>query len=224
MVVAIDGPCGAGKSSVADEVAKRMGFARIDSGAMYRCVALYCLQNGVDINDEDAVANAAERLEINFERDGDIQKTFLNGKNVTDDIRTPQIDKIVPVTSSYAKARERMVALQREIASKQSVIMDGRDITSVVLPNADIKIYLDASIEERVRRRIEQRRLNGLEISEKIEKEEFINMTERDRQDKSRAVSPLVITPDSKYILTDKINKEETTQLIIDEIKKMSDF
>lgn len=199
--IAIDGPSGTGKSTTAKILAKKLSFIYIDTGAMYRAVGLYCYRNGIDINDEDGVVKALDDININiFYKDGN-QEIELNGEIVSKDIRENHISKCASVVSQYKEVRRRLVALQQDLASKNSVIMDGRDIGTVVLPNAELKIFLIASDEVRAERRCKELAEKGQTVEyEKVLEE----LKERDTRDSSRANSPLKQADDA--ILLDNSN------------------
>ena len=150
LVIGIDGPAGSGKSSISKLVAKKFGFTHIDTGAMYRCVALAALRNNLSVDDTDKIIELAKKIKITFDSEG---HTFLDGEDVSSEIRSPEVSKIVSPVSSIVEVRHEMVNQQRKLAEGLSVIMEGRDITTVVFPNATYKFYLDASVEERARRR-----------------------------------------------------------------------
>lgn len=202
--VAIDGPSGAGKSTIARLLAKRLGFQYMDTGAMYRATALYCLQEGIDPEEEERVVSQLPKIEIDLVRD----QTFLNGKDVSKEIRSALVTKAVSPVSSYAKVREDMVRRQREMAGEKSIVMDGRDIGTVVLPQATIKFFLTATAEERARRRFEeQSELTYDEVLQDIER--------RDNYDRSRKHSPLRRAEDAILIDSTDLGIEEVVDKMI---------
>ncbi len=202
-VVAIDGPAGSGKGTVAKTLAKLCNLTYIDTGAMYRAIAYLTLKNNIDITDEDNIVDMARSSKIDF-IDG---KTYLNGIDVSDDIRTMEVTRIVSPISSIVKLREILVDLQRKMAEGKDVIMEGRDITTVVFPNADYKFYLDASVTERANRRFKENTLKGMNVSY----EEILeNIKKRDYNDMHKEVGALTRTKDSIYI--------DSTDLTIDEV------
>ena len=150
-IVAIDGPAGSGKGTIAQIIANKLNFTNIDTGAMYRCVALYLLENNIELNNESEIINNLEKININI--DENEKKVYMNDKDVTDKIRKPDVSKVVSQVSSVKEVRLKLIDLQRKMASGKNVVMEGRDITTVVFPNADIKIYLDARLDVRARRR-----------------------------------------------------------------------
>jgi cytidylate kinase len=193
VVVAIDGPAGAGKSTIAKRLAARLGFTYIDTGAMYRAVALWALRQGVDFGDPHRMEQLALAAEIEL-APGRIQ---LNGEDVTQAIRTPEVTNGASRIAVISGVRRAMVAKQREIGQKVSVVMEGRDIGTVVFPGAEVKIFLDAQPGERVRRRLRDVRAQGGTISEE---DLAAQMNERDTRDSTRADAPLSQAPDAVYL------------------------
>ncbi len=186
--VAIDGPAGAGKSTIAKKLAKELGYIYVDTGAMYRAMAYYFIRNGIAADDIARISESCKTIDISIEyRDGE-QCVILNGENVNGLIRTEEVGKMASLTSVYPVVREKLVELQRQLARKADVIMDGRDIGTVVLPNADVKIYLTASSKVRAKRRYKELVEKGVECNlDEIEKD----IIERDYQDMHREISPL---------------------------------
>ncbi|OON85508.1 cytidylate kinase [Oribacterium sp. C9] len=212
--IAIDGPAGAGKSTIAKAVSKELGYVYIDTGAMYRTVGLYCLLNGISITDEDAVVEKIKDIDISIAYDDEgVQQVFLNGENVSTKIRTQEVGEAASTVSQYQPVRDKLVSLQQKLASTTSVVMDGRDIGSKVLPNADTKIYLTASVKERARRRANELREKGesCDIKE-VEKE----IEERDYRDMHRENSPLVQVPDAVLVDSSDLTIDETIDAILD--------
>ncbi len=208
--VAIDGPAGAGKSTVAREVAGRLGLRYLDTGAMYRAITLKILRDKIDLNNIEALRSALNQTSICLKGQ---EEVFLDGEDVTEEIRKPYINDMVSPVSAQSVVRRHMVALQQQIASKANgIIMEGRDITSVVLPDADYKFYLDASLEERIKRRNLEQLVKGIahssgEVSEQI--------TKRDRIDSQREDSPLTIVQDAVVIDTTNMDIEGVVNEII---------
>lgn len=202
-VVAIDGPAGSGKGTVAKTLAKLCNLTYIDTGAMYRAIAYLSLKNNINITEEEKIVDMARSSKIDF-IDG---KTYLNGIDVSEDIRTMEVTRIVSPISSIVKLREILVDLQRKMAEGKDIIMEGRDITTVVFPNADYKFYLDASVTERANRRFKENILKGMNVSY----EEILeNIKKRDYNDMHKEVGALTRTKDSIYI--------DSTNLTIDEV------
>ena len=186
-VVAVDGPAGAGKSTVSKIVASRCGLTYIDTGAMYRAVALRVLEKNLPLTDE-GIIEAARDASIDQQSVDGVTKTFLDGRDVSTEIRTPEVSKIVSPVAKIGFVRERLTELQRGMAERGGVIMDGRDIGTVVLPNADVKIFLTASVEERARRRYEELKAKGFDVElSTIEKD----IATRDKIDSEREIAPL---------------------------------
>ena len=210
--ITIDGPAGSGKTTIAKQVSKDLGFRYIDTGAMYRAVAYACKENDVDVNDNDGVKELLDDidLQVEYTDDGE-QKIFLNGENIDDRLRTNEISNMASTVSAHKNVRLKLVDVQRDIAKKNNVIMDGRDAGSFVLPHADIKIFLIATTEDRARRRYEELAQRG----EIITYEEVLSdVRKRDRNDCSRNFAPLVI-PDNAIIAdTTDFTLEESIQTI----------
>ena len=202
-IVAIDGPAGSGKGTVAKILADKCNLVYIDTGAMYRAIAYSCIQNNIDITDEEKIVQLAKNSEIEF-IDG---KTYLNGKDISKEIRTMEVTRIVSPISSIVKLREILVNMQRDMAKDKDVIMEGRDITTVVFPNATYKFYLDASLEERANRRYKENIEKGIQVTIEEIKE---NISKRDYNDMHKEVGSLTRTDDSIYI--------DSTHLTIDEV------
>ena len=216
--IAIDGPAGSGKSTAAKETAKRLGVVYVDTGAMYRTVALACMRAGVSVSDEAAALSVLNRIDMRIEPEQGGQRIFLDGKDVTAEIRTPEIGKGASEVAAFRKVRERLVEIQQELARKYPVVMDGRDIGTVVLPDAELKIYLDAGVEERARRRQGELREQGKteELSEVMEK-----IRQRDEADKTREHSPLRMAHDAILLDSTGMSAEEVVQAILAEAEKL---
>ena len=212
ITIAIDGPAGAGKSTVAQLVAKRLCYTYIDTGAMYRGIAWKVLQEGLTVHDTAAIIKIAQdiRIKLNY-IDGKTQ-VFVNEYDVTNLIRDPEVSSMVPEVAQFAEAREAMVNLQREMAKQGGVVMDGRDIGTHVLPNADIKIFLTASIEERAERR--WRELIGKGFTVKLE-EITRDIAVRDKKDCEREISPLIQASDAILLDTTILSIEEAVTAIL---------
>jgi len=210
-IVAIDGPAGAGKSTVARGVAAQLGYAYLDSGAMYRCVALAARIAGVDLDDAQRLGDLALAAEIGF-APGTPQHVLLDGRDVTEAIRTPDISAGASRVSVHSGVRRAMVERQRRLGEAGGVVMEGRDIGSVVFPAAEVKVYLTATDAERARRRAEERRAKGLVVAD--DATVLAEIRERDERDRTRADSPLVIAEGAKQLVTDGMS----TQSVIDRI------
>lgn len=213
VVIAIDGPAAAGKSTVSKAVAKKLGYTYIDTGAMYRAFTEYCLRKGVDCENEKACVALIPEVEITLYPDG---KVMCSGKDVTREIREPRVSGNVSYIASYKDIRLAMVDLQRKMAEEVSVVMDGRDIGTYVLPNADVKIFQIASVEERAMRRFKENQEKGIECTY----EDIVaDVEKRDRIDSSRAFAPLKPAEDSIELDTSKLTIEESVQAVLDIIK-----
>ncbi len=212
-VIAIDGPAGSGKGTIANILAKKYGYTYIDTGATYRCVALSVLRNNINITDEESIINLVKTLNIDFDESG---KTYLNNEDVSNLIRTKEVSSIVSPISSIVKVREILVDLQRKMANNKDVVMEGRDITTVVFPNADYKFYLDASVEERANRRYIQNQKSGINMSfdEILE-----NIKKRDYNDMNKPVGALKRTEEQIYIDATNLTIDEVVDKIMEYIK-----
>ena len=209
-IVAIDGPAGSGKGTIAKILADKCNLLYIDTGAMYRAIAYKMLQENIDINEEDKIVELAKNCKIEF-IDG---KTYLDRKDISKEIRTMEVTKIVSPVSSIIKLREIMVDLQREMAQGANVIMEGRDITTVVFPNATYKFYLDANVEERAKRRYKE---NKEKVIDSSFEEILENIKKRDYNDMHKEVGSLTKTEDAHYI--DSTNM--TIDQVVEEIKNI---
>lgn len=212
--IAIDGPAGAGKSTIAKAVARELGYVYIDTGAMYRAVGLFCLDEAIALTDEARVSEAVRDIDITIAYDEEgAQQVFLNGANVSTRIRTQQVGDAASTVSQYPAVREKMVKLQQSLAEHTSVVMDGRDIASKVLPHADTKIYLTASVEERARRRANELREKG-ETCDIAEVEAEIRA--RDDRDMHRQHSPLIQVPEAVLVDSSTLTIDETIDRILE--------
>lgn len=209
--IAIDGPSATGKSTLAKALAKELSFIYIDTGAMYRAVGLYNIRKNIDLNNEDDVVNTLKDISIDIKYIDKEQRIFLNGEDVSSQIREEKVGMAASIVSTYKKVREVLVELQRSLANVQNVIMDGRDIGTVVLPNASLKIFLTASSEERTKRRYLELKEKGKDVSiEDVAKE----LKERDGRDTKRANSPLTKAEDAILVDTTNMNIEKTIKHI----------
>ena len=213
MNIAIDGPAGAGKSTIAKAVAKRLGYIYVDTGAMYRGIGLYALEHGADPKSAKEVGDILDDIAVSIKyKDGE-QRLLLNGEDVSDRIRTPEVSAAASAVSALPAVREKLLDLQRELARNNDAVMDGRDIGSFVLPNADVKIFLTASADVRARRRYD-------ELVQKGIKAEFsevkADMDQRDKNDSTRKASPLVMAEDSILVDTTDMDIERTIEKIIE--------
>lgn len=195
--IAIDGPAGAGKSTVARQLARELGYVYVDTGAMYRAMAYYFLQNGISASDEGAIRAACPGVDVAIAYEGGEQQVYLNGENVSGAIRTEEVGNMASATSPYPAVREKLVELQRRLAEKADVIMDGRDIGTCVLPGAQLKVFLTASVATRARRRFDELSAKGESCDlETIERD----IAARDERDMTRETSPLAQADDAALI------------------------
>ena len=209
-VVAIDGPAGSGKSTLARGLARALGFVFLDTGAMYRALALAAQRAGIDPDDAERLAQLAQQVDIRLEADGEAQRVLLDGEDVSEAIRTPEISDLASRIAVHAGVRRAMVALQRALASAaHGVVAEGRDTTTVVFPDAAVKLYLDASPQERARRRQRQLQQQGIDAPYEQVLQAIL---ERDARDAARADSPLRIADDALVIQNDGWSKEQTLE------------
>ncbi|NGQ94596.1 (d)CMP kinase [Brevibacillus sp. SYP-B805] len=217
MNIAIDGPAGAGKSTVAKAVASRLRYVYIDTGAMYRALAWAVLQAGISVEDEEAVAALLQHNRIRLERSGNEQRVFWNDTDVTGEIRTPEVSRYASIVASYGAVRSLMLILQRRMAEQGNVVMDGRDIGTHVLPDAEVKIFLTASIRERAKRRFAELMAQGHATTvEELEAE----IAERDRRDSEREVAPLRQAADAVLVDTTGRSVEDVVDHILQICKR----
>ncbi len=213
MIIAIDGPAGSGKSTVAKLVAERLGFRYLDTGAMYRAVAYRALSLGISAHDEASVAAIAMRDEVTFSHErGEhlASKVYIADQDVTQAIRTPQVDEAVSAVASLPSVRRAMVAQQRHLGTDSDIVVEGRDIGTVVFPEAEVKVFLTASPEERAKRRVAQHAEDGIEVAAEDVR---VAMERRDETDSTRAVSPLAAADDALVV--------DTTDLLIDQVVEL---
>ena len=210
-IVAIDGPAGTGKGTITKLLAKEMGLVNIDTGATYRCVALYVLQNSISIENTEEIINSLKNIKIDMKNENGEQTIFLNDEDVTDKIRTAEVTKIVSEVSSIKEVRFAMVDVQRNLASGKDVIMEGRDITTYVFPNANVKIYMDADENERAKRRFKEMQEKGIEMTFE---EVLENIRKRDKNDREKEIGALKIAEDAVYVDTTKLSIEEVKEKI----------
>lgn len=215
--VAIDGPAGAGKSTIAKAAAKKLGYIYVDTGALYRAVGVYSLRNGVDTTDGEAVAETLPHIRVELKFQEGVQHVYLNGEDVSEEIRTPQASMAASHVSAVPAVRQFLFDLQRDIAAKNNCIMDGRDIGTVVLPHAQVKIFLTASPEARAKRRF-------IELQAKGAKDTFeqvlADLKQRDYNDSHREVAPLKPADDSVLVDTTALTLEASVEKVIEVIKE----
>ena len=215
--IAIDGPAGAGKSTIAKTLAKNLGFIYVDTGAMYRCIALKMLRMNIKLDEEDKIKELLENTDIELKREDDVIRVLLDGEDVTKEIRTTPVNEIVSQVSSIKIIRIKMVELQRAMKEKaDNIVMEGRDITTVVFPDADVKVYLTASLEERTRRRYEELKESNKDLTyEDVKK----NIIARDENDMKKEMGALKVADGAVVIDNTNLSIEETYLAIKELIK-----
>jgi len=215
--IAIDGPSGAGKSTLAKAIAKQMGIYYLDTGSMYRAVGYAAVQSGVDIADEAAVAQLLEKIDLCTVFEDGIQKMMLNSENVMPYIRTPQISRAASDVSAYPCVRMKLVAMQREVAKDYDVVLDGRDIGTFVLPDAENKYFVTADVAERARRRHAELQEKGID---KRFEDVLEEMKTRDRNDSTRSLAPLCQADDAKLIDTTDMGIDEVIDAVLADLRR----
>lgn len=217
MIIAIDGPSAAGKSTLAKRIAKDLGFTYLDTGAMYRALALKILRQGIELNDGRVLEDLVEATAIDLLESGETLRVLLDGEDVSDKIRTPEVSQMASKASALPVVRQRMLVLQRALGQRGNVVAEGRDIGTVVFPDARLKIYLDASTQERARRRVEELRRAGQPVSLV---ETLREMAERDTRDRERDLAPLRKADDAVAIDSSSLDAEALAQRVMQEIRK----
>lgn len=211
IAIAIDGPAGAGKSTIAKAVAKKLGFIYVDTGAMYRAMAIHFIRNGIRAEETEKIEAACDSVAVTIHYANQEQQVLLNGENVTGQLRTEEVGKMASASSVVPKVRMKLVELQRELATTTCVVMDGRDIGTYVLPNAQVKIYMTAGIHERAVRRYEELKAKGIESNlEEIEKD----IAERDYRDMNREFAPLRQAEDAVLLDTSSMSIDEVVKTV----------
>ncbi len=210
--IAIDGPAGAGKSTIAKKIAKELGYVYVDTGAMYRALAIHFLKQGLKPENTEEIRQVCKTAVVTLQYENDVQQVYLNGENVTEQLREETVGNMASVSSAIPEVRAQLLELQRGIARTNDVVMDGRDIGTNILPNADVKVYLTASVEERARRRYAQLQEKGVacdlkEIAHDIE--------ERDTRDMNREIAPLKQAEDAVFIDSSDMSIDEVVQAIV---------
>lgn len=216
--IAIDGPAASGKSTTARLLAKKLGYLYIDTGAMYRAATLAVIKENIDVNDEDAVYRCIKNTDIELRNNRKGRRTWLNGTDVTGLIRAPEVEKVISKISAYAEVRRILVEKQRRMAAGGGVVMDGRDIGTVVLKDAELKVFIIASIKERAKRRMGEMERKGLRMTPaEIEKE----IERRDRLDSTRAHAPLKKAPDARELDTSNLTVEQQVDIVYNWAKEI---
>ena len=216
-IVAIDGPAGTGKGTITEIISKKLNLVNIGTGSAYRCVALAAIENNISIDETDKIVDLLDKIKIEFKKINDKDLIFLNGKDVTNRLREKDVSTTVSKVSLIKDVRFKLNDIFKKQAEKQDVIMEGRDIGTYVFPNADVKIFLDASLEERIRRRVKQNEELGINMSLKEIED---NMRQRDYDDKTREVGALKQADDAIYIDSSNLSIDEVVNEVIDIIKK----
>lgn len=211
--VAIDGPVGAGKSTIARAAAQRLGYIYCDTGALYRAVALYCVKSGADLKSPSEIAALLPGIKAEIRMVNGVQRVFLNGEDVSDEIRTPEVSMAASTVSAVPEVRTALLDIQRDIAKLNSVIMDGRDIGTVVLPNADVKIFLTAAAEVRAKRRYDELCAKGTDVTFE---EVLEDLTKRDYNDSHREIAPLKQADDAVLADTSELDFDQSVRLVCD--------
>lgn len=216
--IAIDGPAGSGKSTVAKLISKKLNIIYVDTGAMYRAIGLYCIENNIDYNNEEEVINKLDEINVTLKYENNNQVVLLNNIDVKDKIRTDQVSLAASTVSKYLLVREKMVSLQQQLSNNNSVVMDGRDIASVVIPDAEVKIYLTASPAIRAERRYQEYKEKGMDVNLETIKEDIIN---RDYQDSHRENSPLTRVKEAILIDSSELTIQEVLEIIISKYEEV---
>ena len=211
-IVAVDGVAGSGKGSITKIIAERLGLIAIDTGAMYRCVALECIRQQITSDELEKIKKVLENIDIQIIRENSEKLIFLKGKDVSKEIRTTEVDAVVAKFAAIKEVREKMTPIQRKMGESNDIIMEGRDIGTVVFPNADVKVFLDCSVEERARRRYKQNIEKGIETTYE---EVLESIKERHRLETERDIAPLVQAPDAIYIDSTGMTVEEEANAVI---------
>lgn len=216
-IVAIDGPAGTGKGTITKLLAEKLNLITVDTGATYRCVTLAMLKQHISLEEADKITKLLENIQIEFKKIDGKDKVFLNGKDVTTEIRSKEVTDFVSQVSSLICVRLKMVELQRKMAQGKDVIMEGRDIGTYVFPNANVKFYIDADVEERAKRRVEQNKQKGIQTSYE---EVLANLKFRDQNDKQKEMGALKVAEDAIVIDTTHMSIEEEMQMMLPIIQK----
>jgi cytidylate kinase len=217
LIIAIDGPSAAGKSTLAKRIAKDLGYTYLDTGGMYRALALKVLREGIDIGNDEALTELIGRTDINLVATDGKLKVLLDGEEVSDEIRTPEVSQMASKASALKVVRRWMLVLQRGFGRRGNVVAEGRDIGTVVFPDAEVKIYLDATVQERARRRVEELRKAGRQVSLD---ETLREMGERDKRDSERDLAPLRKANDAIAIDSTSLDAEALAQKVMQQIRK----
>ncbi len=219
IIIAIDGPAGSGKSTAAKNIAQKLGFTYLDTGAMYRAITFMALRKGI-AEDVPAVIDLARNIDLRLQFDNGVTRVFVNDEEVTDQIRTAEVNAKVSDISKIPEVRAELVKIQKKLGERGNIVAEGRDVTTVVFPNADLKIYMTATLEERTNRRYKEFKEKNVEISREEVKE---NLAKRDRLDSGRAVSPLKKADDALEFDNTTISIPNELDILIDKVKEVLD-
>lgn len=216
LIIAIDGPSGAGKSTLAKRLAKELGFIYLDTGAMYRALALKVLRQAVDLNDGNRIGRLIDETEIDLRHRAGTLEVLLDGEDVSGQIRTPAVSQMASKVSALRKVRDRMLVLQRVMGQRGSVVAEGRDIGTVIFPQAEVKIYLDASPKERARRRCQELTAAGRQVDFQ---ETLREIEERDKRDSERDIAPLCKADDALLVDSSSVDAEQVALLVLNQVR-----
>ena len=211
-IVAVDGTAGSGKGTITKIIAEKLNLISIDTGAMYRCVALECINKNINYTEIEKIKEVLKDINIELKKENNLQVVILNGKDVTREIRTPEVDSVVAKFAAIKEVRDKITPIQRKMGQDANIIMEGRDIGTVVFPNADVKVFLDCSVEERARRRYNQDLEKGIETTYE---EVLESIKERHKLETEREIAPLVQAPDAVYIDSTKMTIDEEAEAVI---------
>ncbi len=211
-IVAVDGTAGSGKGTITKIIAEKLNLVSIDTGAMYRCVALECINQGIEYTEIEKIKKVLENINIELKKENGNQLVFLNGQDVTEDIRTPEVDNQVAKFAAVKEVRKKITPMQRKMGDNNDIIMEGRDIGTVVFPNADVKVFLDCSVEERAMRRYKQDLEKGIQTTYD---EVLASIKERHRLETEREIAPLTKAPDAVYIDSTGMTIDEEAEAVI---------
>ena len=220
-VVAIDGPAGSGKGTITKIIAEKRNLVSIDTGAMYRSVALNCLERGIEPTDINGIEKILENIDIELKNEDGVKKVFLNGKDVSKEIREPRVDDVVAKYAAVKQIRDKMTPMQRKMGETQNIIMEGRDIGTVVFPNADVKIFLDCSLEERANRRYKQDKEKGIDTTYE---EVLASIIERHKLETEREIAPFIQAEDAVVVDSTHLSIDEVVEEILKIIDKKMSF
>ena len=211
-IVAVDGTAGSGKGTITKIIADKLNLISIDTGAMYRCVALECINKNIDYTEIEKIKEVLKDINIELKKENNSQVVILNRKDVTREIRTPEVDNVVAKFAAIKEVRDKITPIQRKMGQDANIIMEGRDIGTVVFPNADVKVFLDCSVEERARRRYNQDLEKGIETTYE---EVLESIKERHKLETERKIAPLVQAPDAVYIYSTNMTIDEEAEAVI---------